>query len=89
MWDTAGSFPTLDARMVTLSRQSLDAPLSFEAWVQRPHGHIDDMLSWCKQECADAWAWELKTLSSPRQQGEYVFYFADKQDCFAFTVKWT
>jgi len=66
--------------------QNLDG--AYAVSVQRPHGHIDQMLAWCQRECAASWAWEIKTLSSPWQQGEYVFHFADKQDCFAFSVKW-
>lgn len=72
--------------MIIEAQQNLD--LTHEVQVQRPHGHIDQLLAWCQTECSASWAWEIKTLSSPWQQGEYVFHFANKQDCFAFSVKW-
>jgi hypothetical protein len=51
-------------------------------------GRIDKALTWCKQQCAMEWRWQMIEHSSPAGAGRYVFYFQKEQDKTAFALKW-
>lgn len=51
-------------------------------------GEIEYILDWCKRELEQEWRWQLITVSSPNQAGEYIFYFDSDRDLLAFTLKY-
>lgn len=57
--------------------------------VEKPFGELDAVLTWCKQELQDQWAWKLLRTSSDILPGQYVFYFRSEQDFFWFTMRWS
>jgi hypothetical protein len=46
------------------------------------------MLSWCKNEVAGDWRWQLLEISGSMTPGRYHFYFEQAKDCCAFSLKW-
>jgi hypothetical protein len=56
--------------------------------IVKPQGVIDDTLSWCKEQIAGDWKWDLIDFSTSRQPGKYAFYFVKERDYLAFTIKW-
>jgi len=56
--------------------------------IQRAWGGIDEVLSWCHEELAADWRWQVLEMSSDIKPGRYAFYFDSERDCCAFTLKW-
>jgi hypothetical protein len=56
--------------------------------ISKPHGAIDDIISWSKAELIDEWRWQLVEVSSDQRPGRYRFYFDSDRDCCAFLLKW-
>jgi hypothetical protein len=57
--------------------------------IAKPFGVLESVLDWCKEELsADAWRWQLISVSSERQPGRYLFFFDSERDYLAFVMKW-
>ena len=60
----------------------------FAREINKPFGHLNDVLDWCKSEMEQDWRWQMIELSSDNRPGRYIFYFDGERDCLAFTLKW-
>jgi hypothetical protein len=55
----------------------------------KPSGVLDAVLAWCRSEMQDAtWRWQMRSQSSPFENGEYIFYFNNERDYLAFILRW-
>lgn len=64
------------------------ASFRFAREINKPYGHLNDVLDWCKSELEQDWRWQMIELSSSDRPGRYIFYFDGERDCLAFTLKW-
>lgn len=69
-----------------VSRTGDTFPYSKEIF--KPHGVIDNIISWSKDELIDEWRWQLIDVSSDQRPGRYIFYFDSDRDYCAFLLKW-
>jgi len=55
----------------------------------KPGGVLDSVLTWCRSEMQDTtWRWQMRSQSSPFENGRYIFYFNSERDYLAFLLKW-
>ena len=56
--------------------------------VDKPWGHLEPMLNWCKCQLEHEWRWQLLVSSDGNLPGRYIFYFQSDKDHTAFMLKW-
>lgn len=61
---------------------------SYYVNVHLPWARLDTAINWCNDECTGDWRWQLIAASSEKRDGQYIFYFDEDRDYFAFTLKW-
>lgn len=56
--------------------------------INKPHGVLDGVIEWCKENFSSEWRWQLIQVSSDIAPGRYIFYFDSEKEYLAFVMKW-
>jgi hypothetical protein len=56
--------------------------------ISRELGDLDPVLSWCRNNNQDDWAWQAVDWPTDRRPGVYIFFFQNSKDALAFVLKY-
>lgn len=53
------------------------------------YGELDDVISWCTDNCKQTWDLAEITEYGGASNGSYLFSFYDDRDALCFTLRWS